>query len=281
MIPILSPKLSLFIPELPGYGISSPTNDSSKLAVGRILLDALLAVFALSHTPSRRVVLGGHDRGARIVHRLLVSRAAFPHLNISFGVMLDILPTAAQYERFSDPAVARAYFHWPLLSNAEYATQLIKAYGGARWCREMHRRLAGGKGDSMALIEEDGALDVYAALFEKEETLRGSADDYEAGATVDLAQQLEDQKEGRKINIPVMIMYSERGIGARTDVPAVWREWAELEPGQLWFCDSVGDGVGHFLPEEAYYHVARKILSAIHMIGYIPEILGEYYKRWA
>lgn len=63
----------------------------------------------------RRVILIGHDRGARICHRLAVdaSMGLFPDdLELLGLVMLDIVPTVVQFESFADPAVAAATFHW-------------------------------------------------------------------------------------------------------------------------------------------------------------------------
>jgi pimeloyl-ACP methyl ester carboxylesterase len=251
-------KVSLFIPELPGYGISSPVQDSSKRAVGGLLLGALQSVFHITASSPRKVILGGHDRGARVVHRLAAHRAEYaPALEVIGAVMIDILPTAVQYERFSDPVIAKGYFHWPLLSNAESATQLIKVYGGAKWCREVHKRMAGPI--SFAIVQKDGAIDLHAELFDKEETLRGSADDYEAGAIKDVPEQLEDQKQGKKIDVPTLVIFSERGIGARTDAAAVWKDW--VKDRTSYSSIAVGDGIGHFIPEEAPELVSMKILD--------------------
>src|SRR5271170_1288762 len=117
IVPTLKDKVSLFVPELPGYGISTACKTHTKKAVGSALLEAMESVFAISKGARRKVILGGHDRGARICHRLAVDRADFPNLDILGVVLLDIIPTKAQWDAFANPSVCTGYFHWPLLAN--------------------------------------------------------------------------------------------------------------------------------------------------------------------
>ncbi|KAJ4390333.1 hypothetical protein N0V85_007330 [Neurospora sp. IMI 360204] len=159
LVPLLQPKVSLFIPQLPGYGISTPisagTGDHTKRAVGRALLDALSQVFGTNTSSSssspRPIILAGHDRGARICHRLAVDASPSSHpeiqtffsaLNLSVQgvIMLDILPTKSQWDLFSSPSVSQGYFHWPLLANVELAVPMIQAFGVANWHGKNHER---------------------------------------------------------------------------------------------------------------------------------------------
>lgn len=137
VIPELTTKVSLFVPELPGYGISTACRQHDRKTVGGALLEALASVFNISETCQRKIILGGHDRGARICHCLAVNKSEFLALNIIGTVLLDIIPTKAQWEAFSDPAVAVRYFHFPLLANAAVAIPIIKAYGGGKWVKDV------------------------------------------------------------------------------------------------------------------------------------------------
>lgn len=69
--------LSLFVPDLPGYGASAPIKTNDKLSVGTVLLSALKTEVRRSSTITATspipVILVGHDRGARVAHRLAVS----------------------------------------------------------------------------------------------------------------------------------------------------------------------------------------------------------------
>lgn len=250
--------MSLFVPELPGYGISSPAKSAAPRDLGGALLEALQSVFKLSAESPRRLILGGHDRGARICHRLAVSRADFPFVEVIGMILMDIVPTKVQWDNFSNPVAATAYFHWPLLANVEVAVQMIKAYGGAQWCRNGHLRLVGSK-EGLAKVQSDGAVEIHAELFAEEETLRHTCEDYAAGAAPEYKKQEEDQKAGAKIDVPTMIMFSQHNLGAKMDVAAIWKEW--IKPGVWYEPVGLGNGVGHYVPEEGHEVVSEQVLK--------------------
>ncbi|KAJ9502967.1 hypothetical protein H2202_001119 [Exophiala xenobiotica] len=280
---------------LPGYGISTPIKDkdainaNTKRSVGGALLEALSAAFnTTTNTTSsstakapRKVILGGHDRGARICHRLAVdfshpsesqsgSKSKSPpsvystlNLTVIGTVLLDIIPTLEQWRAFSDPAIAQGYFHWPLLANAELAVDMISAYGGARWCRSAHLRISGPNPQSAAKIQADNALDVYAELFDDKDTLYYTSLDYAAGAAPEAEEQRRDQEADRKVAVPILVMFSKARLGARIDVKGIWSGWVNKDmlrrDGESYEGFGVGDGYGHYLPEEAYEIVCPKI----------------------
>lgn len=258
VVPKLTKEVSLFVPELPGYGISSPAKSSAPRDIGGALLEALQSVFKLSAESPRRLVLGGHDRGARICHRLAVSRADFKFVKVIGAILLDIVPTKVQWDNFSNPAIATGYFHWPLLANVEVAVQMIKAYGAAQWCRNGHLRLVGSK-EGLAKVQSDGAVETHAELFEEEETVRYTCEDYAAGAAPEYKKQEEDQKAGFNINVPTMVMFSQKNLGSKMDVAAIWKDW--IEP-RIWYEPvALGDGVGHYVAEEGHEVVSEKMLQ--------------------
>ncbi len=256
-MPSLEGRVSLFIPELPGYGISTPSKQNSRMDIGKALLEALQTVFSATPNSPRKIVLGGHDRGARICHRLAVSRADFPSVAVIGAVLLDILPTKAQWENFSNPLVSQAYFHWPLLANVDLAMDMLTAFGGANWCRRAHYGLKSNE-EGKKRIDSDGAVEIYASLFDKAETLRYSCEDYAAGAAPECAEQAKDQKAGRKIDVPTMVMFSQANLGRMCDVAEEWQNW--IAPDVDYEAIAIGEGYGHFLPEEAYDLVSQHVL---------------------
>ena len=68
------------MPDLPGYGASGPIEKNDKLSVGRVVLEALeIEVKKAKGTENGgdlKIVLIGHDRGARVAHHLTVSGVA-------------------------------------------------------------------------------------------------------------------------------------------------------------------------------------------------------------
>jgi pimeloyl-ACP methyl ester carboxylesterase len=258
LVPILKDKVSLFIPELPGYGISTPISAKvhSKKAVGSALLEALESILG-----KRKVILGGHDRGARICHRLAVDKADFPNLDFLGVFMMDIVPTLMQWKAFSNPAVATGYFHWPLLANAEMATEILTAYGGGKWARSANIRIGGPSQKGKDRIAADGAIDVYGDLFDSREVIYYTSLDYEAGGAPEAREQEEDQAAGRKIELPTTVMFSKSRLGATQDVAKIWTDW--VAEGQFYEGIAASEGLGHYLPEEAYEEVADALKSFI------------------
>jgi len=136
---------------------------------------------------------------------------------------------------------------------------MIKAFGPANWCSEMTIRWAGKNEKGLAALKADDALAVYTKFFEQEHTLDASNKDYEAGATVDVDAQKEDQEQGRKIAAPLLLVYSEAGIGKRYDVGGAWKEW--VEEGVHVKSYPLGDGIGHFGAEEAPEETAKAVVG--------------------
>ncbi|KAF2731451.1 alpha/beta-hydrolase [Polyplosphaeria fusca] len=266
LIPLLPTSAPLYIPDLPGYGASTPISDNSKLAIGHTLLSALSTLIkrSTSHAPSSiPVVLIGHDRGARIAHHLVVTGS--PGISILAVSILDIVPTLSQWQAASNPNEITGYFHWPFLANVEQARKMIAAYGGDRWCTDMVLRWAG-KGKTVPTLTSDQSLEVYAGFFSKESVVVASCKDYEAGAGVDVDRERENQEKGRKIGVPVLVMYSETYLGSRYDMPKVWAEWVAQGVDVKYV--AVGDESGHFLPEEAPEVTASEINGWLKGLGF-------------
>lgn len=252
--------------QLPGYGISPPLpntdspNPPSHLTTGLHLLGALTTLFP----GPRNLILAGHDRGARICHRLAVALSSPPlspadpptsspaataataaDLTLTTCILLDILPTLSQWACFSSAPKSVRYFHWPFLASAA-APNIILSYGGGRWCRDALARMQGSSEAGRARFAAEGAWEVYAGLFEREETVRGSCADYRAGAEGECRAQEGEREEGRRVGVRTLVVYSERGLGGMGDVEAEWRGWVDGEVKAV----GMGEGYGHYLPEE-------------------------------
>lgn len=113
----------------------------------------------------------------------------------------------------------------------------------------MMHRWAGSNARGLGSLKSDNALEVYGNFFTQPHVIHASNEDYAAGATVDVEMQGEDQREGRKVRVPIFLIYSEGYLGSRYDVPKVWEEW--VERASLIGSCRLGEGVGHFGVEEA------------------------------
>jgi pimeloyl-ACP methyl ester carboxylesterase len=137
---------------------------------------------------------------------------------------------------------------------------MITAYGGDRWCQEMILRWAGSNPKGLASLKADNSLEVYGNFFKQPHVINSSNEDYSAGATTDVDLQEEDQKAGRKIRVPVFLLYSEKYLGSRFDVPKEWEDW--VEDGVKIKSYALGGGIGHFDTEEE------------------PEISAKVFREW-
>ncbi len=109
--PALAEDHTVVLTDLRGYGDSdkpAPTADHAPYAKRATAADQ---VGVMRHLGFERFDLAGHDRGARVAHRLVLDH---PDAVRRLAV-LDIVPTLHAV-RSTDLAMARAYFHWFFLS---------------------------------------------------------------------------------------------------------------------------------------------------------------------
>jgi len=205
-------------------------------------------------------VIGGHDRGARICHRLAVDNNDHFENFIIHGIfLLDIVPTLVQWQTFSDSKASKGSFHWPFLANVDLATSIIKAQRGDVWCRTMIERWAGKDHSGLESLKADGAVEIYSHYMAQDSVIRASCEDYRAGAEEDVQLQKQDQTSGRKLSIDTLVLYSADYLGSRYDVEDVWHQWSE-KPLTV-SVQGIGGDVGHFIAEERPEETASAITS--------------------
>ncbi|KAL1296541.1 hypothetical protein AAFC00_000047 [Neodothiora populina] len=262
---MLKDKISLFIPELPGYGISTPSKDPSRSAVAAALLETSHALF-----PSRPIILGGHDRGARLCHRIAVTHAGSPSSSSASSppsdlytfsllglILLDIVPTLTQWQSFTSPTVSSKYYHWAFLTSPP-AIPMLLAYGGDRFAHSLLSNTSGPDASAVAACQSDSAWELYEALHAKKEYIEGAVADYSAAVHPEPQEQRDEQDRGQKIAVPLLVMWSLGKLGKmHGDVGRIWKEW--VGEGVEVQARGVGGGVGHYLAEEAADVVGRAV----------------------
>jgi pimeloyl-ACP methyl ester carboxylesterase len=98
MFALLPKEIGVVLLDLPGYGqstkpVKNSPGDYSKRAIGADLYKALSQLL-----PSgTKVVLMGHDRGARVTHHMTVHAPDDGALKIVGIVLCDIVPTSVQW----------------------------------------------------------------------------------------------------------------------------------------------------------------------------------------
>jgi haloacetate dehalogenase len=201
----------------------------SKRATAQAMVDVMAA---FGHD---RFALAGHDRGARVAHRLCLDHPAA----VARVAMLDVAPTRTVFARI-DRALATDYYHWFwFIQPYDLPERLIGA--DPSWYLRRHMQAWAGRLDYFHPL----ALAEYERCFALPGTVHATCEDYRAAASIDLAHDDDDAKAGRRIECPLLALWGERGLVPRHfDVPAVWRDCARDVRGQ-------GIAAGHALVEEA------------------------------
>jgi haloacetate dehalogenase len=232
----LADRFQLVLADLRGYGDSTQPPgtadhaDHSKRAMAQDLAELMTQ---LGHT---RFGLAGHDRGARVAHRLALDHAA----RVSRLCLIDIAPTLDMYAA-TDQRFATAYYHWfHLIQPAPLPERLI----GADATFYLHAKLGGWGAAGLAHIEPQ-ALAEYERCFCTAAAIHSACEDYRASAGIDLEHDRASRAAGQKIGCDTLVLWGERGVVQRLFDPlALWQaQCAARVTGQAL-------AAGHFIPEE-------------------------------
>ncbi|HSW19634.1 MAG TPA: alpha/beta hydrolase [Ramlibacter sp.] len=233
--PALAQRFTVVLMDLRGYGDSSrpaPGEGSAAYAKREMALDAAQVMSALGFD---RFQVLAHDRGARVAHRLAADHPA----RVERMLLLDIAPTLAMYALAGD-AFARAYWHWFFLIQQPPLPEALIESDPVRYVRSvMGARHAGlAAFDPLALAQYERCAGLPG-------TAQAICADYRASAGIDLEHDRHDVAAGRRLAMPLRVLWGEHGVVGRCfDVLALWRERAVDVSGRSVDC-------GHYLAEEA------------------------------
>ena len=218
---------TIVCPDLRGYGDSDKPRDGyDKRTMAR---DIHLLMESLGY---KRYAVVGHDRGARVAHRLALD---YPDA-VTRLCVLDIVPTHTVF-RDAGKELAAAYWHWFFFLTPDLPELMLGAVPEA-FLRHMFRALTARAG----AIEEP-VLQEYTRAFTLPGTIRAGLEDYRAAATRDCEDDERDLAV--KVRCPLLAIWGEYGkMHTLFDVLATWREKAADVRGRPLPC-------GHFIPEEA------------------------------
>jgi haloacetate dehalogenase len=242
--PALARRFTVVACDLRGYGDSSkPPGELDHANYSkRAMAGDMVTVMQSLGFGSFRVL--AHDRGARVAHRLA---ADHPQAVLKMA-LLDIAPTLAMYAQTGED-FARAYWHWFfLIQPAPLPERLIEADPAAYAIDVMGRRSGGLKVfDPRALLEYQRCLALPG-------TAHGICEDYRAAAGIDLEHDRADRAAGRRLRMPLLVLWGEQGVVHRCFAPL--KEWKAV-------ADDVEGGTlpcGHYIAEEAPDALLERIL---------------------
>jgi haloacetate dehalogenase len=230
--PPLARDYTVVCPDLRGYGDSSKPRglpDHSNYSKRAMAQDMVEVMQALGHACFHVV---GHDRGARVAHRLARDHGS----RVMSLTVLDISPTLKMYES-TDKAFATAYYHWFfLIQKPPLPERLLAGHVPGYILGRLGRGKSGLTHFSRAAQRE------YIRCFRDPRTIHATCEDYRAAATIDLEHDRRDLR--RKLRMPVLVLWGRQGeIERMFDPLRDWREVATDVRGKALDC-------GHFLPEE-------------------------------
>ncbi len=243
--PALAERFHVVCADLRGYGDSAKpeSGDDHRGYSKRAMASDMLAAMEL--LGYRSFAVAGHDRGARVTHRMAIDHPE----RITRACVMDIAPTLHMFEH-TDQAFATGYYHWFfLIQGGGLPEHLIGA--DPEWF--LRRKM--GHWSAPGAVFDDDAMAEYLRCFRDPATIHASCEDYRAAAGIDLVHDREDRAAGRRVRCPLLVLWGSRGFVHRTyDMPAVWQDYAENVTGEPLDC-------GHFLPEEQPGPVIERLLG--------------------
>ena len=232
---VLAQDHTVVLADLRGYGDSGkPVPDTAGLVYSKRSM-ARDQAGLMRQLGFGQFQLAGHDRGARVAHRLVLD---YPGTVTRLAV-LDIVPTRHVLGNVTR-AMATAYYHWFFLTAPNGIPEHMIAADPSYWIRSFISPLLG-EGASI----EPEVMEDYIRCFRDHGTVAGSCGDYRSGASTDLVHDEEAFAAGQKIECPVLTLWGAQAFVGRGYEPlSVWQQYATDVRGHAL-------PTGHFLPEEA------------------------------
>ena len=229
--PALAQTHTVICPDLRGYGQSGKPAEVAAYSF-RAMADDQLAL--MDRLGFNRFAVLGHDRGARVTHRLALDAPD----RVSRACLMDIVPTHSLLSALR-PQVAAAYYHWFFLAQPEPFPETMIGHDADAYYESC---LLGWGGARLSDFDAD-QLAAYRAAWHDPDTRRGMCNDYRAALLHDLADDSADL--GARIACDTLVLYGADGAMAKHyDIAASW------EPKCLRLRAEPITG-GHFFPDTA------------------------------
>lgn len=233
--PALAERFTVIAPDLRGYGDSEKIpGDPAHVrhAKRTVAQDQVEVMRALGF---ERFQVVGHDRGARVAHRMALDHPQ----RVERVAFLDIVPTLEVFERV-DQRMATIYYHWFFLIQPNGFPEHFIGLDPEVYLR----RTLGAWGSSGEVFGE-AAFAAYLRAMRDPASVHAMCEDYRAAASIDLEHDGKDRAAGRTIGCPALVLWgSNSAVGRLYDDPlALWRPYAPQLQGKAL-------PGGHFLPEE-------------------------------
>ena len=244
--PALAQRFTVICTDLRGYGDSSkPPGGENHVnySFRAMAQDQLEVMKELGFT---RFSAAGHDRGARVLHRLCLDHPAA----VKRAAFLDIVP---QHHLLNNVNLGFATFSWHWFFMAQ-PFDLPERLMGADPEYFIRKKLA--KTPAGLSFFKEKALAEYIRCIKNPATIHAMCEDYRATFGIDLDMDTVDVANGRKVDCPVLLLWgASGGVGRHHEPLTIWRQYAgDIRRGVALPC-------GHYLNEECPKETASELLA--------------------
>ncbi|MBY8914869.1 alpha/beta hydrolase [Bacillus sp. YC2] len=243
VIPALAASHRVIAVDLRGYGDSEKPSGINGYD-NKTMASDIQGLMRRLHI--QKALIAGHDRGARVARRLALDS---PELAAGL-VLIDIMPTEYVYDSLTAAEAAQKYWHWTFQVVPHLPEELINGK------EEEYLRFLLSRGDGLFdLLTSDGAWGRYLAAWKQPGAVQAALNDYKASYQIDLPRYRSEKKLQKKLNVPTLLLWGEKGNLAGLPVLDTWRESIREVSGYE------VKGCGHYVPEEKPTEAARRMLD--------------------
>ena len=239
----LASNFLVVCPDLRGYGDSSKPagkKDHSNYSKRAMAADMVSVMEVLGF---REFYAAGHDRGARVLHRMCLDHPE----KVLKACVMDIAPTHYMFKT-ADKRFATGYYHWFFLIQPDGLPEKMIGADPEYYLLEKLKRWS-----ALGAKFHPEAVKEYVRCFSDPSAIHASCEDYRAASSIDIVHDEEDMDT--KITCPLLALWGGKGFIHKTyDVLDVWRKKALSVSGKPLDC-------GHFLPEEKPRETSSELLS--------------------
>lgn len=241
--PRLAQKFTVVATDLRGYGDSSKPVGGERSMGYSFRAMAEDQVEVMRQLGFTRWCVAGHDRGARVAHRMALDFRE----SVEKVAFLDIVPTHHMLNNIRRQWAVDSY-HWFFMAQPyDYPEKMIEAYGFERYIR----RKLDKKGVGMSGFTSEALAEYIRCC--NAENIHAVCEDYRAAMGVDLEHDEADLHV--KLAIPILVLWGERSHVNRSYQPIeAWKQRALDVRGRMLPC-------GHYPAEQVPEETLAELLG--------------------
>jgi haloacetate dehalogenase len=203
--------------DLRGYGDSSKPPDGENHINYSFRAMAQDQVEVMQSLGFRKFNAGGHDRGARVMHRMALDHGD----KILKAAFIDMLPQHHLLNNITKRWVKFSW-HWSFMAQ-DFPTPETMMNADPEFF--IRRKLS--KTDAGTSFFNPEALAEYIRCIKNPAVVHAMCEDYRATFGVDLDMDTADFEAGKKVTVPSLILWGANGgVGRNHDAAKVWSEYA-------------------------------------------------------